>query len=129
MRKSSKAIAAVAVAAAVAAGGAAFTSSNTFATGATAPRTGYGSTDVTGGTIDSLHYNLSTDGSNVNSVALVLAGDTTLSAVSIGFNGLATTSCGTGTFAATETTYTCDNGGASFTQSTDTLNSTAVVIN
>jgi hypothetical protein len=128
MRMSSKALGTVAVAAVIAAGGAAFTSSNTFAGGATAPLTGYGSTSVTGGTINSLNYNLSADGSNVDSVTLVLVGNTTSSAVAIGFDGGATTSCGDGVFT-TNTTYTCDNGGSAFAESTSTLASTAVVIN
>jgi len=130
MRKS-KVLGAVAVAGLVAAGGAAFTASNTFAQGATAPLTGYASTSVSGGTINSLKYNLNPPGDNVDSVTLVLANDTTTSAVSIGFNGGATTSCGTGTYDATKTvtTYTCDNGGSSFVQSTSGLASTAVVIN
>jgi hypothetical protein len=109
--------------------GSAFTDSNTFAPGATAPKTGYGSTSVTGATINSLHYNLNASGDNVDSVTLVLAGDTTSSAVSIGFNGGSTTSCGTGTFASAATSYTCDNGGASFGQPTAGLTSTAVIVN
>ena len=131
MRKSSRVLGAVAVAGLVAAGSAAFTASNTFATGATAPATGYSSTTVSGGTINSLKYNLSADGSNVDTVTLVLAGDTTKSAVSIGFNNGATTSCGTGTYdGTTATTYTCTaSGGGNFTQSTSGLSSTAVVIN
>ncbi|MDX6212993.1 MAG: hypothetical protein QOF82_2080, partial [Frankiales bacterium] len=64
----------------------------------------------------------------VNSVTLVLAGDTTGSAVSIGFNGGTLTSCGTGAFT-TVTTYTCDNSGASFVRPTAGLTSTAVVVN
>lgn len=130
MRRSTL-IGAVAVACVVAAGGAAFTNSNTFASGATAPLTGYASTSVSGGTINSLKYNLNSAGDNVDTVTLVLANDTTGSAVSIGFNGGATTSCGTGTYSATttDTTYTCDNGGANFVQSTAGLTSTAVVVN
>lgn len=112
--------------------GSAFTAGNTFATGATAPKTGYGETVVTGATINSLAYNLSTDGSNVDSVDLVLDGDTTDSAVSIGFNDGATTSCGTGTFddaaTPTATTYTCDGGGT-LGQLTKDLTKTAVVVN
>jgi hypothetical protein len=130
MRKS-KIVGAIAVAGIVATGGAAFTSSNTFASGATAPLTGYASTSVSGGTINSLKYNLNAAGDNVDSVTLVLANDTTSSAVSIGFNGAGTTSCGVGTFSATntETTYTCDSSGSSFVQSTAGLTATAVVIN
>ena len=130
MRKS-KLIGAAAIAAVVAAGGAAFTNSNTFASGATAPLTGYASTSVSGGTINSMKYNLNAAGDNVDTVTLVLANDTTGSSVSIGFNGGATTPCGTGTYDSTntQTTYTCDDSGANFTQTTSGLTSTAVVIN
>ena len=112
-------------------GGNAFTASNTFAADATAPLTGYASTTVTGGTINQLAYNLNAAGDNVNTVTLVLNGDTIDSAVSVGFNGGATTSCGTGDNTTTpgETAYTCDNGGANFVQSTSGLTATAVVIN
>lgn len=113
--------------------GSAFTASNTFAPDATAPSTGYASTTVSGATINSLAYNLNATGDNVDTVTLVLDGDTTGSAVSIGFNDGATTSCGTGTYddVATPpaTTYTCDDGGANFVQTTSGLTKTAVVVN
>jgi hypothetical protein len=129
MRKSSKLIGAIGIAGVVAAGGAAFTNSNTQAASQVV---GYGSTTISGATVNSMAYNLNAPGDNVNSVTLVLAGDTTGSAVSIGFNGGATTSCGTGTFAAGTpgaTTYTCDNGGSNFTRTTIGLTSTAVIVN
>jgi hypothetical protein len=125
MRKTSKFIGALAIAGIAAAGGTAFTASNTQATSQVV---GYGSTTISGATVSSMGYNLNAAGNNVDSVTLVLAGDTTGSAVSIGFNGGATTSCGTGTFG-TDTTYTCDNGGANFSQATSTLAATAVVVN
>jgi hypothetical protein len=125
MRKSTKLVGALAVAGVVAAGGTAFTNSNTQAA---AQVVGYGSTTISGATVSSMAYHLNSAGDNVDSVTLVLAGDTTASAVSIGFNGGATTSCGTGTFV-TNTTYTCDNGGSNFVQSTSGLTSTAVVVN
>ena len=113
--------------------GSAFTASNTFADGATAPKTGYGETTVAGATVNSLAYNLSAAGDTITSVDLVLNGDTTGSAVSIGFNGDATTTCGAGTYDAAATpdatTYTCDNDGTGLTQSTSGLNTTAVVVN
>lgn len=113
--------------------GSAFTASNTFASGATAPRTGYASTTVTGATVNSLVYNLNAAGDNVDTVTLALANDTTGSAVSIGFNDGATTSCGTGTLDSTttptKTTYTCKNGASNFVQSTSGLTKTAVVVN
>jgi hypothetical protein len=125
MRKSSKLIGALAIAGIAAAGGTAFTNSNTQATSQVV---GYGSTTISGATVTSMAYNLNPAGDNVNTVTLVLGGDTTGSAVSIGFNGGQTTSCGTGVFS-TNTTYTCDNGGVSFVRSTAGLTSTAVVVN
>ena len=126
MRKSSKLIGALAIAGIAAAGGTAFTNSNTQATSQVV---GYGSTTISGATVNSMIYNLNPAGDNVNSVTLQLAGNTTSSAVSMGFNGGATTSCGTGTFASTATTYTCDNLGVSFVRSTAGLTGTAVVVN
>ena len=126
MRKSSRIIGAAGIACLVAAGGAAFTNSNTQAANQVV---GYGSTTISGATVNSMAYNLNGPGDNVDSVTLVLADDTTAQAVSIGFNGGNTASCGTGTFAAGATTYTCDNGGSSFVRSTAGLTSTAVVVN
>ena len=126
MRKSNRIFGALLIAGVAAAGGAAFTNSNTQAA---TQVVGYGSTTISGATVNSMVYNLNAAGDNVDSMTLVLAGDTTGSAVSIGFNGGATTSCGTGTFAASATTYTCDNGGSNFVRSTAGLTSTAVVVN
>lgn len=126
MRKSHKILGVAAAVGIVLAAGSAFTDSNT----APADKTlGYSSTTVSGGTVNDIDYNLNAAGTNVDSVVLVLAGDTTASAVAIGLNGAATTSCGTGVFATSATTYTCDNAGANFVQSTVGLTSTAVVIN
>jgi len=135
MRNSIKFLGSLAVAGLVAAGGSAFTASNTMAKSDQV--VGYGSTTISGATVNSMTYSLNPAGDNVNSVTLVLAGDTHLSAVWIGFDGLQTSSCGTGTVtqavvspaAAAFTTYTCDNGGSSFEQSTAGLTSTAVVVN
>ena len=125
MRKSTQFIGALALAGMAAAGGTAFTASNTQAA---TQVVGYGSTTISGATVSSMAYNLSAAGDNVDSVTLVLVGDTTSSNVSIGFNGDPTTTCGEGTFT-TVTTYTCDNGGVSFVQPTADLASTAVVVN
>jgi hypothetical protein len=130
MHKSNKYVGALAIAGIVAAGGTAFTASNTMAASQVV---GYGSTSISGATVSSLTYNLNGSGDNVDSVTLVLAGDTTASTVALGFNGAATTACGAGTLdnptTPTSTTYTCDNGGASYTQPTSGLTSTAVVVN
>jgi hypothetical protein len=131
MRKSARTVLAIAGIAVFAGGGSAFTASNSFDTGATAPLTGYGTTTVTGATIKTLSYTLNAAGNNVDSVSLVLHGDTTGSTVSIGFNGNAVTPCGTGdnTTDATVTAYVCKNGASNFAQPTTTLASTAVVVN
>ena len=126
MRKSHKILGVAATVGIILAGGSAFTNSNTAPTTKTV---GYSSTTVSGGTVNDLHYNLNAAGTNVDTITLVLAGDTTTSAVALGLNGAATTPCGTGVFATTATTYTCDNGGANFVQPTVDLTSTAVVIN
>lgn len=126
MRKSHKILGVVAAAGIILAAGSAFTNSNTAPTDKTL---GYSSTTVSGGTVNDIDYTLNAAGTNVDKITLVLAGDTTASAVSIGLNGAATTPCGTGVFADTATTYTCDNDGANFVQSTVGLTSTAVVIN
>ena len=121
------------MAAALIAGGSAFTASNSQPSTQTV---GYGSTSVTGATVTSIVYTLNADGNNVNTVALVLTGDTTGSTVSIGFNDGAMTlgNCGTGTFAAGSTTYsTCDAGDGDgtdpFTQTTSSLDSTQILVN
>ncbi|MDQ1679238.1 MAG: hypothetical protein QOI42_97 [Frankiaceae bacterium] len=131
MRKSARTVLAIAGIAVFAAGGSAFTASNSFDTGATAPLTGYGSTTVSGATIKTLSYTLNAGGDNVDSVSLVLDGNTTGSTVSIGFNGGAVTPCGTGdnTTDATVTAYICKNGASNFVRSTLGLTSTAVVVN
>jgi len=127
MARSTTLVAGVALAAALAAGGTAFTASNTVPN----KTLGYGSNTVSGAIVNSIVYNLNAAGDNVNTVTLKLAGNTTTSAVSLGFNGGSTMSCGTGTHdsVANATTYTCNNGGANYTQSTSSLTSTAVVVN
>ena len=138
MRTSIKFLGALAVAGFVAAGGSAFTASNTL------PATqvvGYGSTTISGATAKSMAYALNDTGTIVNSVTVVLAGDMTAvipgrpnaSAMSIGFNKAATSSCGAGTLtlattdpvAAAFTTYICTG----LSQDTDDLTSTEVVVN
>jgi hypothetical protein len=126
MSRKTKLFAGAVLVAAVAAGGSAFTASNTVPDATV----GYGTNTVSGATVNSIAYNTNAAGDNVDSVSLVLAGDTTGSAVSIGFNGASTTSCGTGTYdSTTATSYTCDNGGVAFVQSTSSLTSTSVLVN
>lgn len=129
MRKSAKVLGALTVAGLALAGSSAFTAGNTFATGATTPMTGYATTTVSGATVNSLTYNLNTVGDAVSSVRLVLANNTTTSAVSLNFNGGTSFTCGTGTattVAPITTTYTCTPGTA---QPTAGLTSTGVVVN
>ena len=129
MRKSAKVLSAVAVAGLAFAGSTAYTAGNTFASGATAPLTGYATTTVSGATVNSLDYNLNAAGDQISSVTLVLANDTTTSSVSMNFNGGTSFGCGTGTMSGTTTiitTYTCTPATA---QSTSALTSTGVVVN
>ena len=113
--------------AAVVAGGSAFTASNTVPDATV----GYGTNTVSGATVDLIDYTTNAAGDNINAVSLVLVGDTTGSAVSIGFNGGNTTSCGAGTFdeVGNTTSYTCNDGGAPFVQSTSALTATSVLVN
>ena len=111
-------IASVAVIGAVAAGGAAFTASNAVPSSVA----GYGTASVTGGTVTSLTYGLSTDGSLIDTATIVFDGDLTADTVSIGFNdtttqpdtgnGTALQTCGTGTASAgSTTTFVCTLSG------------------
>lgn len=106
-------------------GGSAFTASNTMTAADTV--VGYGETTITGATVSSLGYTLSGDGSNIDSVELVLSGDTTSSSVEIGFNDGTTSSCGAGTFE-TDTTYTCEDAANFASNPTSDLVKTAVVV-
>jgi hypothetical protein len=115
--KTTRLIASVAVIGAVAAGGAAFTASNTVPSSVA----GYGTASVTGGTVTSLTYGLSTDGSLIDTATIVFTGDLSADTVGIGFNdsttqpaagdGTALTTCGTGSFAAGSTTFSCTLSG------------------
>lgn len=121
-----------AVAAVALMGGSAFTASVT-TTAVDGATVGHGTTSVSGGTVTSLTYDLTDNGSAVHSVALKLDGDTTGSDVSIGFNADADvlTSCTAGAYDDVNlvTPYTCDNGGTGLDEPTDGLNSTEIVIN
>jgi hypothetical protein len=104
--KPTRIVAAIAVIGAVAAGGAAFTDSNTV------PDTtaGYGTATVSGGTVDSLSYTLSTDGTSLTQATVVFDGDTTGDTASIAFNAPNTDlqTCNVGTLDSnSNTTYTC----------------------
>ena len=118
----------LAVAAALVAGGSAFTDANSSPASQTV---GYSTTSVSGATIDSITYTLSSDGSTVDDVNLTLAGDTTTSAVSVALNSGDALSCGTGTVTGTSpdqtTAYSCDV--SSLAMATSALTATHVVVN
>jgi hypothetical protein len=112
--KPTRVVAAIAVIGAVAAGGAAFTAGNVVPDSVA----GYGESQVTGGTVDSLTYGFSSDGSNVTSATIVFEGDTSADTAQIGFNGttgtaVALQACtnpptvGVNAESATITTYSC----------------------
>jgi hypothetical protein len=83
MRKSTKIMGALALATAVVAGGTAFTASNTMAPTVTK---GYGSQTITGVVAQSVSYHTTPSGEFINSVRLVLAGDTRDRDIRIAFN-------------------------------------------
>jgi hypothetical protein len=107
--KTTRIVAAIAVIGAVAAGGAAFTASNTVPSSVA----GYGSASVTGGTVTSLTYGLSTDGSDIDTATVVWTGDTSADSTVIGFNGDATQDCASGTYdiGSGDTTFVCTLSG------------------
>ena len=124
MARRTSILAGIALAGALAAGGAAFTATNSMPAGETV---GYGTTTVSGATVNSIKYNPTGDGSQIATVDLVLAGDTSALNVSIGLNGSNTVSCGTGDASTGDTAYSCDV--SSLAQSTDGLSSTAILVN
>lgn len=122
MRSTSKVLAASAVAGVLAMTGSAFTAGNTLPS--TTVTAGYGSQTITGVTAEQVNYNLNVPKDTVESVGLVLTGDTTTKTIQIAFNDAAPATCSsTGTFASTtdDTTYTCTT-----TQSVDTANKFAL---
>jgi hypothetical protein len=107
MKKLGKALGAVAIVGAVAAGGAAFTESNTLPSNNTA---GYSSTTVTGVTATTVTYGLNATGDTIQTVNLVLQGDTRPDTIQLAFNGGNSATCsGAGAYDAgnDDTTYAC----------------------
>ena len=105
--------------------GSAFTASNTMP--AASVTKGYGSQTITGVTAESVTYNLNAPKDTVDSVSLVLTGDTTARTIEIAFNDAAPAACsGTGAFNATtdDTSYSCTISGG---QSVSTATKFAVV--
>jgi hypothetical protein len=87
------------------AGGNAFTASNSVPAASVVK--GYGSQTITGVAATSITYTTNTAGDTIESVGLVLTGDTSSKTIQIAFNDAAPATCSdAGTFA-TNTTYTC----------------------
>lgn len=106
--KTRKALGALALAGVAAAAGAAFTASNTLPGGSAT--LGYGSQEISGVTATSVSYNTNDAGDTVESVGLVLVGDTTGKLIKIGFNDATPTACSdTGSYdeVGDETAYEC----------------------
>ena len=106
-RKSKNIIATIVGVGALAAGGTAFTASNNMTAGD--QTLGYGSATITGATATSVDYNLSADGSTIETVDLVLAGPADLSGktVKAGFDAAGLVTCAAGVFT-TSTAVSCD---------------------
>lgn len=106
--------------------GSAFTASNTFAPGVANPVAGYASTEVTGGTVSTLGFELSPSGDSIDYIHLRLEGDTTSSNVSMSLNDGAAFSCGAlPFFDGSQTEYFCTPAELMMTAD---LNKTAVII-
>lgn len=126
MRTSAKLITALSVAGIAVAAGSAFTAGNTFAAGSTVPL-GYSTTTVSGATVNSLDYNLSAAGNEIDSATLVLDGNTATSTVQMGFNGGSLFGCVAGGDVDPLTTvYTCTPVAP---LNTSALVSTVIVVN
>jgi len=114
--------------------GAAFTAANTFDTHA-GNQLGYGTQTVSGAHVTSMHYTLSADGTTVDTVTFVAAGNLTLGVPQEhGFVGFtvagtpgATVDCSTGTYdGSTATTFVCDT--SSLAQPVATIQSTDIAV-
>ncbi len=112
--------------------GSAFTAANTFDTHA-GNQLGYGTQNVSGANVTSMHYTLSTNGTRVDTVTFVAAGDLTQGVPQehafVGFTVAGTpgpvVDCGTGVFT-TATTFTCDV--TSLAQSVATIQATDIAV-
>jgi hypothetical protein len=113
--------------------GAAFTAANTFDAHA-GNQLGYGTQVVSGAHVTSMHYGLSTDGTTVDSVTFVAAGDLTAGVpAEHGFVGFTvggtpgtTVDCGTGSLVGGNTTFTCNT--TSLAQAVATIQSTDIAV-
>ena len=123
MKKLGKAFGAVAIAGAIAAGGSAFTASNSVP----GPTTiGYGTQSITGVTATSITYNLNATKDKIDSVDLVLVGDTTLKNIELAWGTGTPAQCdGTPVFT-TETAYHCSADGLGGSRNVDDPDSNAL---
>lgn len=120
--KTPRIVASVAVIGAVAAGGAAFTASETVPTNLA----GYGTTTVSGATLNSLNYDLSADGTTITTANLVFAQDLTGDSVGISFGSGNLASCTIGTYdSGTGTTPVTCSG---LSQETDTADNVDIAV-
>jgi hypothetical protein len=131
MRRNKRVLgAAIGVGALVFAGAAAFTNTISFTN--TNTTLGYGSENVSGATVTTITYGLSTDGTTIDSVTFVASGNTSGSTADVGFTtgsgNQATTPCDPGTFASGNTTYLCDDNDAGLSQSTAGVLATDIVV-
>jgi hypothetical protein len=117
-RKPLSIIAGLAVVGAIAAGSAAFTASNTI------PDTvmGFGTSNITGATANSLTYQRTGDGTHIISATIVFAGDIHTRTVEAGFNTNTLDTCAAGSFASGETTVVCTFGTPEPTAGATTFN-------
>jgi hypothetical protein len=95
--------------------GSAFTAANTFTPGA-GQTAGYGTENVSGATVTSMHYTLSADGTQVTGVTFIASGDLTGGipqehgwvGFTVGGTAGTQTDCGVGVYdGSTATTFTC----------------------
>jgi hypothetical protein len=116
-RISRRMVAVVVVIGAIAAGGAAFTASNSVSDSVA----GYGTSNITGATATDVHYTLSADGTDINTVLITFTGDLSSDTVQAGFGTDALTTCSAPVFATGSSTSTC-SGYAQSTASSATFN-------
>jgi hypothetical protein len=114
--------------------GSAFTAANIFDTHA-GNQLGYGTQNVSGAHVTSMHYTLNTNGTKVNTVTFIAAGDLTggvpqehgFAGFTVGGTAGTTVDCGTGVYdGTTETTFTCDV--TSLSQNVATIQATDISV-
>ena len=110
------------------AGSAAFTNALSFSN--TNTTVAYGQENVSGATVTTITYGLSSDGTTINSVTFVASGDTSGSVADVGFTtsggNQPTSACAAGTYdgVANATTYVCSG----LTQSVSAITATDIVV-